>query len=65
MDDLVEHLARVEAGHHYGHRFGKPVDDPHVVMNVDSNWQIFVAPIERALNELLRLGVILPELKRT
>lgn len=58
---LLEHLCCVEAASHYAHRFGKSVDDPHVLINVASNWHIFAGQTARMLDELTKLGVQLPE----
>lgn len=57
---LAEHLARAEALHHYAQRFGKPQDDPHVKENADANWQLFEDAVDRALDEIARLGFHLP-----
>ena len=57
---LDEHLARVEASHHYAKRFGKPASDPHVRENVDANWNLFEDSVDRLLDELAKLGIALP-----
>jgi len=38
---MVETVARALCAQHYADRFGRPVDDEHVVRNVASNWPIF------------------------
>lgn len=38
---LVERLARFLASQHYAERFKKAPGDPHVIANVEGNWQIF------------------------
>lgn len=59
-NEMIEHLARREAAHHYAARFNKKWNDPHVQDNVDGNWPTFAPPIDRALRELTVLGVSLP-----
>ena len=40
MDIVVETVARALSAKHYAERFKKPVDDEHVIMNVENNWRV-------------------------
>lgn len=42
---IVEAWARKLAEEHYADRFQKPIDDPHVQMNVDANWHRFASDV--------------------
>lgn len=39
----LEAAGRAAAAEHYANRFRKPIDDPHVQMNVDAAWHIHAA----------------------
>ena len=45
----LERAARAVAARHYAKRFGKPASDPHVVMNANGNWGIFVDDARTAI----------------
>lgn len=47
--DVLEAACRAVAADHYSRRFNKSPHDPHVVMNVNSNWQIFMHDTKIAL----------------
>lgn len=56
--ELIEAMARAEARRHYAERFQKPADDPHVAMNVRSNWNIFAAQCDRSLSAIEQAGMV-------
>jgi len=49
----LEAACRAVAADHYSRRFNKSPHDPHVVMNVNSNWQIFMHDTKIALEAAL------------
>ena len=53
MSEMIERIARRIATKHYAERFSKEIDDPHVVMNVNGNWNIFETQV-RAVIEAMR-----------
>lgn len=59
MREAVEVMARNAARRHYARRFGKPMDDPHVSMNVEGNWRaLYGADMEAALAALDAAGFV-------
>ncbi|NUR12330.1 MAG: hypothetical protein HOQ20_10885 [Bradyrhizobium sp.] len=53
---MVEICARRLAALHYADRFKKPIDDPHVTMNVDGNWNIFASDVRATLETAYASG---------
>jgi hypothetical protein len=51
-ESMIERVARTLASHHYGVRFGKAADDPHVLRNVDGNLNIFLEPARAAIEAM-------------
>ena len=52
MTEMIERICRVKAAKHYAQRFGKPETDPHVVANVESNWNIFAADVRETIEAM-------------
>lgn len=48
----IERASRALASSHYAARFGKPSDDPHVVMNVDARWPDFEVTVRAVLQAI-------------
>lgn len=48
-DRAVEAAARAMTALHYAERFAKPLDDPHVLMNVAANWYLRMDDARAAL----------------
>lgn len=51
--NILERCARALCARHYAARFGKLVDDPHVQMNVDGNWHLFMEDAVEAAKNLI------------
>lgn len=62
MGKVVEIMARDAAVRHYADRFGKPVSDPHVLMNAEGNWRVLYATeFEYAVAALEARGFVVVE----
>jgi hypothetical protein len=57
VTEMIERICRAKAAKHYAKRFGKPETDRHVLVNVDSNWNIF----ENEVRETIEAMRDLPE----
>jgi len=60
--NMVEKIARAMTADHYSMRFKKPIDDDHVIMNVDANWGMFERQARIAI-ETLAIAKALGETK--
>jgi hypothetical protein len=49
MSEMVERICRAKAAKHYAKRFGKPETDPHVLANVEGNWNIFAGEVRETI----------------
>ena len=58
--ELINKLAERACERHYSGRFGKPVDDEHVQLNVSANWGEYVEDVSRVIDDIKQLC---PELK--
>jgi nucleoside diphosphate kinase len=55
MSYMIERVSRALAAKHYAKRFDRPLDDDHVLMNVNGNWQIFSVDAQTAIEAMREL----------
>jgi hypothetical protein len=52
MSEMVELVARHLAAKHYADRFGRPADDPYVMLNANACWSNFAGTARAAIDAM-------------
>lgn len=55
---LYERIARREAAHHFGTRYGRPLNDPDVEACADENWRLWEDVAQRAVDVMREAGAL-------